>query len=255
MKNIKQRKGHVYSVVFLWMLIQLPFAFSTSNGMGIARVNFYKSISSNSTNSYNHASLMKLDLLYEQLQLSEKGLSEAAYDAAIKGYDQLLNRGSIANNRVITIIDFTQPSYKKRLFVIDVQTGSLLFNTLVAHGQNTGTAYANRFSNKPESFQSSLGFYITSKTYNGKNGFSMQLKGMEKGINDLAEQRAIVMHGAPYVSESFIRAKGYIGRSHGCPAVPAQLNKSIINNIKSGSVLFIYGNDKKYLQQSQLLAS
>lgn len=255
MKNYKQNRSKVYAVVFLWLLIQLPFAFSTSTGMGITRIKFSKSNTKITSIGYNNESLMKLELLYETLELSAKGLSEAAFDAAIKGYNQLLNKGSIANNRVITIIDFTQPSYKKRLFVIDVASGSLMFNTLVAHGQNTGNAYANRFSNIPESFQSSLGFYITSKTYNGKNGFSMQLKGIEKGINDLAEQRAIVMHGAPYVSESFIRAKGYIGRSHGCPAVPSQLNKPIIENIKNGSVLFIYSNDQKYLNKSQFLAS
>ncbi|MBC7867350.1 MAG: murein L,D-transpeptidase catalytic domain family protein, partial [Gloeobacteraceae cyanobacterium ES-bin-316] len=128
-----------------------------------------------------------------------------------------------------------------------------LFNTYVAHGQNTGQEYANRFSNKPESFQSSLGFYITTSTYMGKNGFSLQLDGMENGINDLANERAIVMHGAPYVSESYIKTKGYIGRSHGCPAVPQQLNKPIIEKIKNGSCLFIYSNDKGYLKRSKIL--
>jgi hypothetical protein len=253
MKNFKPRSGYVYSMLFLWMLIQLPFAFSTSNGMGIAKIDFNKYAANN--NSYSSERLLKLGKLYYELHLSEKGLTAAAFETALKGYDQLLQKGSIANDRVITIIDFTQPSYKKRMFVIDVASGKLLFNNYVAHGQNTGTAYANRFSNKPESFQSSLGFYLTSKTYVGKNGFSLQLKGIERGINDLAEQRAIVMHGAPYVSESFIRAKGYIGRSHGCPAVPAPLNKPIIENIKNGSLLFIYSNDQKYLRQSQLLTS
>jgi hypothetical protein len=253
MKNFKLRKGYVYSMLFLWILIQFPFVFSISNGMGIAKIDFNKYPANKK--SYSSERAFKLGMLYDELHLSEKGLTTAAFETALRGFDQLLEKGAIANDRVITIIDFTQPSYKKRMFVIDVESGKLLFNNYVAHGQNTGTAYANRFSNKPESFQSSLGFYLTSKTYVGKNGFSMQLKGLERGINDLAEQRAIVMHGAPYVSESFIRAKGYIGRSHGCPAVPSQLNKPIIENIKNGSLLFIYSNDQKYLRQSQLLAS
>jgi len=255
MKNLKPRKGYLYATVFIWMLIQLPFAFSTSNGMGIAKINFSKYEPYSNKNNHVDEASAKLSMLYDELHLSEKGLTETAFELALKGYDRLLEKGSITNDRVITIIDFTQPSYKKRMFVLDLQSGRLLFNNYVAHGQNTGAAFANRFSNKPESFQSSLGFYTTSKTYSGKNGLSMQLKGLEPGINDLAEQRAIVMHGAPYVSESFIRAKGYIGRSHGCPAVPSQLNKPIIENIKNGSLLFIYSNDKKYMQQSLLLAS
>jgi hypothetical protein len=111
------------------------------------------------------------------------------------------------------------------------------------------------FLTSPDSYQSSLGFYITEGTYNGKNGFSMQLEGMEYGINHRAEERAIVVHGAPYVSEGFIRSKGYIGRSHGCPALPEKLNKPIIEKIKNGSCLFIYSNDKNYLQQSKILNS
>ncbi|MEX0636298.1 MAG: murein L,D-transpeptidase catalytic domain family protein [Ferruginibacter sp.] len=254
MKNFKLRKGFLYAVVFIWILIQLSFTFSDSNGIGITNINFSKYEAHTNRNNYLHESPSKLNMLYNELHLSEKGLTESSFKMALKGFHILKRKGLITNDRMITIIDFTQPSYKKRMFVLDLQTGKLLFNNYVAHGQNTGAAYANRFSNKPESLQSSLGFYTTSKTYNGKNGFSMQLKGLEPGINDLAEQRAIVMHGAPYVSESFIRAKGYIGRSHGCPAVPSQMNKLIIENIKNGSLLFIYSNDKKYLQQSQLLA-
>ena len=137
--------------------------------------------------------------------------------------------------------------------MLDVNSFKILFNTYVAHGRNTGEAYANKFSNKPDSYQSSLGFYLTEGTYNGKNGFSMQLEGMEYGINNRAEERAIVVHGAAYVSEGFIKSRGYIGRSHGCPALPEKLNKPIIEKIKNGSCLFIYSNDKNYLQQSKIL--
>ena len=131
----------------------------------------------------------------------------------------------------------------------------MLFNTYVAHGQNSGKEFANRFSNAPESFQSSLGFYETSETYQGKNGYSMHLTGLEKGINDKADQRAIVMHGAPYVSENYIHSQGYIGRSWGCPAVPEKHNKPIIDRIKNGTCLFIYAGNKTYSRKSKILNS
>ena len=121
MKNFKPRRGYVYSVLFLWLLIQLPFAFSTSNGMGIAKIDFNKHTATN--NSYSSERAFKLGMLYDELHLSEKGLTAAAFEKALKGYDQLLEKGAIANDRVITIIDFTQPSYKKRMFVIDVESG------------------------------------------------------------------------------------------------------------------------------------
>ena len=114
---------------------------------------------------------------------------------------------------------------------------------------------ATQFSNVPESLQSSLGFFTTSSTYNGKNGYSMHLKGMEDGINDKAEERAIVMHGAPYINENIINDRGYIGRSWGCPAVPEKLNKPIIDKIKNGSCLFIYSKNSRYQQTSKILNS
>ena len=193
--------------------------------------------------------------LYDSLQLDNLGLSEQAFSYAIKGYSKLKKDGKLKNDKVLTIIDFTQPSYKKRLFIIDISNFKLLFNTYVAHGQNTGKEYAKLFSNKPESHQSSLGFYVTSGTYSGSNGFSMYLKGMENGFNNRASERAIVMHGADYVSEQYIRSQGYIGRSHGCPAVPEKLNKPIIEKIKNGSCLFIYSDNKTYLQKSMLVNS
>ena len=127
----------------------------------------------------------------------------------------------IRNENVISIADFSKPSSRKRLFVIDLKNMKLLFNTYVAHGQNSGRDMAANFSNTPESYQSSPGFYVTSDTYMGKNGFSMHLNGMEKGINDKALERAIVMHGAPYVSESFIRTNGYLGTQLGMPCSSA----------------------------------
>ncbi len=199
------------------------------------------------------ANTAALELLYDSLGLDELGLSADAFNYALMGFEKLKRTGKLHNERVLSIIDFTKPSSQKRLFILDVQSFRVLFHTYVAHGRGTGEAVATRFSNIPESYQSSLGFYVTEGTYNGKNGYSMQLEGVEYGINHKAEERAIVVHGAPYVSEGFIRSKGYIGRSHGCPALPEKLNKPIIEKIKNGSCLFIYSNDKSYLQRSKLL--
>jgi len=112
---------------------------------------------------------------------------------------------------------------------------------------------ANQFSNTPESYKSSLGFYVTQETYNGNHGYSLKLEGEERGINDNAENRAIVMHSAWYVNESIIRSQGYIGRSEGCPAVSEELSAPIINKIKNGTCLFLYSPDKNYLTQSRIL--
>lgn len=191
--------------------------------------------------------------LYDSLQLYNVGLSENAFQYAIEGYAKLKEKGKIVNSNVLSIVDFTRPSSEKRLFVLDVKNYKILFNTYVAHGQGSGQAMATNFSNVPESLQSSLGFYKTATTYFGKNGFSLKLNGLEKGINDKAEQRSIVMHGAPYVSEDFINSQGYIGRSWGCPAVPEKLNKPIIEKIKNGSCLFIYSANRNYLNSSKIL--
>ena len=146
----------------------------------------------------------------------------------------------LASNKIITIIDFSLPSTAHRLWTINLETGEILFNTLVAHGRNTGQNIAEKFSNIPQSYQSSLGFYLTGKVYTGKHGHSLRLKGLEKNINDKAWERAIVIHGADYVSESFIKAHGRLGRSHGCPAIPPEITEDFISTIKEGSLLFIY---------------
>jgi hypothetical protein len=215
---------------------------------------FSKKLFTNSSEvTYNPPSLTGLSALYGRLNLDVMGLSREAFNYALSGYEKLRQAGKITNDRIITIIDFTKSSSSKRLFVIDLEKELLLFNTYVAHGQNSGKAYATQFSNIPESLQSSLGFYQTSETYIGKHGYSMQLIGLENGINDKANERAIVLHGAEYVSEQLIRAQGYIGRSWGCPAVPEKYSKPIINAIKNGSCLFIYASDKNYLKKSRLI--
>jgi hypothetical protein len=144
-------------------------------------------------------------------------------------------------------------SNTKRLWVIDLNDKKVLFNSLVAHGKNTGEEFATNFSNTESSRQSSMGFYITDATYQGDNGFSLRLLGMDKGFNDAAYRRAIVMHGADYVSDAFAAVHKRIGRSWGCPAVPRELSQSMINTIKGRNLLFIYYPDQNYLSSSEWL--
>ncbi len=191
--------------------------------------------------------------LYNILKLELLGLSQEAFDQGMAGYKFLLAAGKINNSEVLTIADFSKPSCKKRLFVIDVKNEKLLFNTYVAHGRNSGREVATTFSNDAESFKSSLGFFVTGDTYNGKHGFSLRLLGEEKGINDNANNRAIVMHSAAYVSEDAIRMQGYAGRSLGCPALPVEMNKPIIEKIKNGSCLYLYSPDRYYAAHSTVL--
>lgn len=195
------------------------------------------------------------DSIYSTMQLDDYGLSKEAFILAVKGWDILKAQGKIVNEEVISIIDFSLPSNKKRLFVLNLQTMQLLFNTYVAHGKNSGSNIASTFSNKTNSYKSSLGFYVTESVYSGKHGYSLRLNGEEKGINDHAFQRGIVMHGASYVNELLANKQGFIGRSQGCPAIPSAQHKEIIDHIKNGSCLFIYANDKHYLSHSAFLQS
>lgn len=191
--------------------------------------------------------------LYDSLNLGLAGLSKEAFNDAVTGYNYLVAQGKIKNDGVLSIVDFTKPSSVKRLFVIDLKNVTLLFNTYVSHGRNSGKLMADAFSNDMNSFKSSLGFYVTSGTYKGKHGYSLKLEGEEQGINDNAFNRGIVMHCAKYVTESYIKSQGYIGRSEGCPAVPPNMYKPIIEKIKDGSCLFMYSADKYYMSHSPIL--
>ena len=151
--------------------------------------------------------------IFDSLRLGRLGLGRRAWDYAIIGYNHMRSKNMLSNPRILTIIDFTLPSSKKRMFVIDMNKVRLLHVTYVAHGRNTGVDKALYFSNEPESFKSSVGFYTTKGTYAGKHGYSMKMDGKEKGFNDNADSRAIVMHSAEYVNEMFIQSQGYIGRS------------------------------------------
>jgi hypothetical protein len=195
----------------------------------------------------------RFNLLYDSLGLDALELSRAAFEHAVKGFLALQQAGEIRNTDVLSIVDFSLPSNKKRLFVIDMANGRLLFNTFVAHGRNSGGLMATRFSNRTNSLMSSLGFYLTGDPFIGQHGYSLRLEGIEPGWNDHANRRAIIMHPADYVSEDHIRQWGLLGRSEGCPAIPQELDQPIIDEIKGGSCLFLYAPNKIYLKRSGLV--
>lgn len=191
--------------------------------------------------------------VYNNAHLEKHGLSREAFEYAWKGYQILLNRRAITRDTYLTICDFSQSSREKRLYIIDMENRELITNTYVAHGKNSGAEYASRFSNKNESLQSSLGFYITANTYIGKHGLSLRLKGVDPGFNDKAMQRTIVIHGAAYVDPARARAGMYMGRSWGCPAVPQRESTEIIRTIQGGTCLFVYHPSDHYLKNSTIL--
>jgi hypothetical protein len=180
----------------------------------------------------------------------DKILSFDVFNTALKGYSKT---EKTRKKNIITIIDFSKPSTDKRCYIIDMDKKKLLYRCLVAHGRNSGDNYASNFSNEPESLKSSLGFYLTAETYSGKHGYSLRLDGLEKGINDNARSREIVIHGADYVSQNFIDMHGRLGRSWGCPALPLEIAGEVIDKISNGTCLFIYGNDKNYSLNSTFI--
>lgn len=195
-----------------------------------------------------------VDSFYDATQLKDFGLKKETFYFASKGYQYLLNNDML-DKKILTICDYSQSSKKKRLYVINMETGKLLFNTYVSHGRNSGLEYATSFSNKPESHKSSLGFMITANTYMGKSGYSLRFNGIENGINNNVNRRDIVMHGSYYVNESRADEGSNMGRSFGCPAVPYALHKNIINTIKEGSCFFVYSKDQWYSTTSKILRS
>jgi len=192
--------------------------------------------------------------LYDKL--SEKGEMPAfpVFEKALRGYLHLQAEGALSTSKqLLSIVDFTHSSTKKRLWVIDLANLQVLYHSLVAHGRNTGLEFAKSFSNRPSSYQSSMGFYVTGSTYYGKHGLSLYLHGKEEGFNDKAKARAIVMHGADYVSETFVQQHGRLGRSLGCPAVPNQISDELVKLLADGTCLFLYYPAEQYLQHSAYL--
>lgn len=194
---------------------------------------------------------MNAKTVYSSLNANNFSLPNLeSFSKALAGFYELKSKGLIQKN-ILTLIDFSLSSNTRRLWVINLDTNTILYNSLVAHGIKTGEEFANSFSNANSSFKSSLGFYATGETYNGKHGMSLRLDGLEKGMNSNARARGVVMHSADYVSESFIQKNKRLGRSQGCPAIPKELTKDIINIIKNKSCLFIYHPSlhSKYIQE------
>jgi hypothetical protein len=195
-----------------------------------------------------------IDEIYNTAQLHEAGLDYTVFQKAITGYFNLKASNQVPQtSSVITIVDLAKSSCTKRMWVVDLMDKQLLIHALVAHGNGSGYDVAEHFSNETNSYASSLGFYITDGTYEGKHGRSFKLDGVDAGFNDNARARGIVVHGAPYVSERAIDAKGRLGRSEGCPAVSPKVISKVIATIKGKTVLFINGKDytysSKYLDQ------
>ena len=193
-------------------------------------------------------------VLYNSLDANNFKLPKLeSFSKALEGYYSLKENGTITND-YLTIIDFSLSSKTKRMWVIDMDENKIMFNSLVAHGKNSGGDFATNFSNKNESLKSSLGFFTTGEVYQGKHGLSLKLDGLEKGVNDNARQRSIVMHGAEYVSDNFIKIHNRLGKSEGCPALPVELSKKIIQTIKDKSCLFIYHPSKSGIENSKLVS-
>ncbi len=244
----------IYLPLICMILLHMPMVFAaTKSHYQVMKVHVGVEKSSKDAQANTGSDINVIEAEYDSMHLDNLGLSKMAFSYAMKGFNYLVQAGKLSKDNIISIVDFSQPSSRKRLFIIDLNNLRVLYHTYVAHGVNSGKEYANQFSNTPESNKSSLGFYETKNTYSGGNGYSLRLAGLERGINDNAEKRDIVIHGAGYVDESLIKSQGYIGRSWGCPALPEKLHKSIIDKIKNGSCLFIYSTNGAYLKKSKII--
>ena len=249
MQKRKVRTAWLFVSSLLVGLFSFPFAFAKSVEK---RATQFKNTVSNTITDFI-PSMPSAVSVYDSLRLNLAGLNRKAFELAQKGFEKLVEQGVILNDSIISIIDFSLPSTEKRLYVVDLKNYQVLYNTYVAHGRNSGTVMATSFSNKASSYKSSPGFYKTLDTYEGKHGYSLKLEGLEKGINDHAYERAIVVHGADYVNPDYIPMQGYIGRSQGCPALMPSEATPIINTIKDGTCLFIYSPSTMYQNQSSIL--
>jgi len=179
-------------------------------------------------------------------------LSPRAIESALTALKRLQASGAKVRSDVLAVIDYTKPSTERRLWVFDLVHTRVLFEELAAHGKNSGDNQAVRFSNAPNSLMTSVGAFLTGDTYSGKHGLSLRLQGLEKGFNDNSMERAIVIHGAAYVSDPIARTKGRIGRSWGCPAVRPEISRRLIETVQGGTLLLAYYPDHSWLQNAKL---
>jgi|ERR1051325_861888 hypothetical protein len=199
------------------------------------------------------AEQQKPESLVKTLIRQAPGLRGEVLRLALAATERAADQGLVKRRDLLTVIDYSLPSSQPRLFVFNLVTRKLLFRELVAHGKNSGDDRATYFSNSPGSLATSLGLFVTADTYVGNNGYSLRLKGLEEGINDMAWDRAIVMHGAAYVSRAAISALGRLGRSWGCPAVRKEIAKKMIDTLRGGSPIFAYYPEHRWLDNSSFV--
>ncbi|RXR21140.1 murein L,D-transpeptidase catalytic domain family protein [Flavobacterium amnicola] len=239
----------IYRILPLVLLFLMSFAPKATNNVKNIETD-PKMVASNVTMSM----AAKIEMVYNSLNANNFAIPQMdCFKRAMEGFYALKQSGAIEKD-IITIIDFSMSSTKKRLWVIDLTSNTILFNSVVSHGMKSGGEYATSFSNSQNSNKSSLGFYVTGETYIGKHGLSLKLDGQERGINHNARARAVVMHGANYANPSILRSQGYLGRSQGCPAIPESLKNQIINTVKGKSCLFIFHPSRSYEIASKLVS-
>jgi len=208
-----------------------------------------ENITENSQQPIEQKIVIDVKSVYDSLNIKNK-IDYSIFQKAYLGYVQISHK----NPGVLIIIDYTKPSNEERFYVLDLNKKKLVYSTRVAHSKNSGLEIPLEFSDDPNSYQSSLGFFVTLGEYNGAYGYSLRLKGLEENINANAEDRAIVIHGGDIVEDEYIKKFGFAGRSLGCPVLPNSLTREIIDFIKHGRVLFIYGNDEEYIDESTYLS-
>ena len=234
------------TLIFLSLLIISSLSFS--EGTNLESIN-QNTVIATETDSKPQKVTLDVKSVYDSLNIKGK-IDYSIFQKAYLGYVQIPNK----NPGVLVIIDYSKPSNEERFYVLDLNKKKLVYSTRVAHSKNSGLEIPLEFSDDPNSYQSSLGFFLTLGEYNGAYGYSLRLKGLEENINANAESRAIVIHGGNIVDDEYIKKYGFAGRSLGCPVLPAALTKEIVNYIKHGRVLFIYGNDEEYIEESLYLS-
>ena len=229
-------------LIFFSMLLLASNNFAEENLMT-------ENITENSQQPIEQKIVIDVKSVYDSLNIKNK-IDYSIFQKAYLGYVQISHK----NPGVLIIIDYSKPSNEERFYVLDLNKKKLVYSTRVAHSKNSGLEIPLEFSDDPNSYQSSLGFFVTLGEYNGAYGYSLRLKGLEENINANAEDRAIVIHGGDIVEDEYIKKFGFAGRSLGCPVLPNSLTREIIDFIKHGRVLFIYGNDEEYIDESTYLS-
>lgn len=246
---LRRRSTRAAQLCVIFLFIALTSAFQTKDPEAV--VNTPKRLVTLNSEDFTRFTAR----VYHQLVFDQDTLDLEVLHKALKGYVYLKMTDQLTNDRYLTIVDMTKHCNSKRLWVIDLQEKKVVFNEMVAHGKYSGTEYASTFSNSHRSKKTSLGFYITGSTYYGRNGLSLKLFGIESGFNSNAFSRGVVIHGANYVSDNYIKYNQKIGRSFGCPAVSNEVNAKLVDLLKGGSCMFIYHSSKYYNDQSYLINS